>query len=53
MLFQGIFELQLYLSSGVGATFGEVALMKEEDCIRTASIITDDEKGNDLIIVDR
>ena len=40
----------LYLL-GPGATFGEVALMKEDDCIRTASIVADE--TCDLIVVDR
>ena len=40
----------LYPCTGAGATFGEVALFSE-DCIRTASIISDD--NSDLIVVDR
>ena len=37
-------------NTGAGATFGEVALFSD-DCIRTASIISDD--NADLIVVDR
>ena len=35
---------------GAGATFGEVALISE-DCVRTASIITDEQ--SDVIVIDR
>ena len=38
------------MSSGAGATFGEVALISE-DCVRTASIITDE--PSDVIVIDR
>ena len=38
------------ISSGAGATFGEVALISE-DCVRTASIITDE--PSDVIVIDR
>ena len=37
--------------TGAGAVFGEVALLKEDDCIRTASIITDE--TCDLVVVNR
>ena len=37
---------------GPGATFGEVALLKEDDCVRTASIIASDDEV-DLIEIDR
>ena len=37
---------------GPGATFGEVALLKEDDCVRTASIIASDDEV-DLIEINR
>ena len=40
------------LVAGPGATFGEVALLKEDDCLRTASIIASDNTV-DLIEIDR
>ena len=40
------------LLSGPGATFGEVALLKEDDCLRTASILASDSTV-DLIEIDR
>jgi hypothetical protein len=46
-------SVAIHFLAGPGATFGEVALLKEDDCIWTAFIIADVETGNDLIIVDR
>lgn len=39
------------MTTGAGAVFGEVALLKEDDCTRTASIITDE--TCDFVVIDR